>query len=73
MKRTVGDGVMVKASTGINDRKVCDEMLNAGAVRMGTSKGIKIVMGDSEQECTNCGKCTAVCPSGNVTISRNEY
>ncbi len=47
MKRTVGDSMMVKASTGINDRKTCDQMLNAGAVRMGTSKGIKIVMGEN--------------------------
>lgn len=43
MKETVGDKCMVKASTGINNRKICDEMLAAGAVRMGTSKGIYIV------------------------------
>lgn len=43
MKQTVGDNVQVKASTGINNRKICDEMLAAGAVRMGTSKGIYIV------------------------------
>ena len=43
MKKTVGDRCMVKASTGINNRKICDEMLEAGAVRMGTSKGIFIV------------------------------
>lgn len=45
MKHTVGEGVKVKASTGINDRAICDQMLAAGAVRMGTSKGIKIVKG----------------------------
>ncbi len=73
MKRTVGDAMRVKASTGINDRKVCDAMLAAGAVRMGTSKGIKIVTGEGESGCTNCGKCTATCPSGNVTIVKNEY
>ncbi len=73
MKRTVGDSMMVKASTGINDRKICDAMLAAGAVRMGTSKGIKIVKGDEESSCTHCGKCSSVCPSGNVTITRNEY
>lgn len=43
MKQTVGEGVLVKASTGINNRKICDDMLAAGAVRMGTSKGIFIV------------------------------
>lgn len=48
MKRTVGGSMMVKASTGINNRSICDEMLNAGAVRMGTSKGIKIIMGEED-------------------------
>jgi len=73
MKRTVGESMMVKASTGINDRKICDAMLAAGAVRMGTSKGIKIVLGEDDSSCIHCGKCNAVCPSGNVTITRNEY
>jgi deoxyribose-phosphate aldolase len=45
MKLTVGEKVDVKASTGINDRQICYEMLKAGAVRMGTSKGIKIIEG----------------------------
>lgn len=48
MKQTVGD-MKVKASTGINNRKVCDEMLAAGACRMGTSKGIYIIK-DEEPE-----------------------
>ncbi len=43
LKKTVGDKLRVKASTGINDRQICDAMLRAGAVRMGTSKGIHIV------------------------------
>lgn len=43
MKETVGEGVQVKASTGINNRQTCDEMIAAGAVRMGTSKGVFIV------------------------------
>ncbi len=47
MKRTVGEGIMVKASTGINDRETTDKMLAAGAVRMGTSKGIFIVKGET--------------------------
>lgn len=42
MKQTVGD-MRVKASTGVNSRRICDEMLAAGACRMGTSKGIYIV------------------------------
>lgn len=42
MKKTVGD-MKVKASTGVNNRRICDEMIAAGACRMGTSKGIYIV------------------------------
>lgn len=74
MKRTVGDSMKVKASTGINDRKTCDQMLAAGAVRMGTSKGILIVKGDNQNpDCVNCGKCTINCPTGNARIVKNEY
>jgi deoxyribose-phosphate aldolase len=48
MKATVGDTMQVKASTGINNRAVCEEMVAAGATRMGTSKGIIIVMGEGK-------------------------
>jgi deoxyribose-phosphate aldolase len=60
MKQTVGDGVQVKSSMGINDRRICDNMLKAGATRMGTSKGIRIVKGEIDlpaEECTKCGNC----------------
>ena len=50
MKRTVGDNIKVKASTGINDREITDAFLEAGAVRMGTSKGILIVKGEKPSE-----------------------
>jgi deoxyribose-phosphate aldolase len=45
MAGAAGPGVGVKASTGINNRAVCDAMLAAGATRMGTSKGPFIVRG----------------------------
>jgi len=45
MKRTVGDRAKIKASTGINYRVDADRMIRAGAVRLGTSKGIRIVTG----------------------------
>ena len=48
MKSVVGDKMQVKASTGINNRRICDAMIEAGAVRMGTSKGMKIVNGWEE-------------------------
>jgi len=46
MKKTVGERLRIKASTGINDRAIADEMIAAGAVRLGTSKGIRIVKGE---------------------------
>jgi len=49
MKETVGDKLKVKASTGINNREICDQMIAAGAVRMGTSKGIFIVKDELPQ------------------------
>jgi deoxyribose-phosphate aldolase len=76
MKQTVGEGIRVKASTGMNDRRICDEMLKAGAVRMGTSKGIKIVEGETEikaEDCEKCGKCTSKCPAALVTITKQAY
>lgn len=42
MKKTVGDKIQVKASTGINTKEICDEMIAAGATRFGTSKGLII-------------------------------
>ena len=45
MKAAVGDRCRIKASTGINNREICDAFLAEGASRFGTSKGIKIVEG----------------------------
>lgn len=45
MKKTVGDNIQVKASTGVNNREDADRMIKAGATRLGTSKGIIIVKG----------------------------
>ena len=76
MKQTVGDGVQVKASMGINDRQICDNMLKAGATRMGTSKGIKIVKGEIDpkpEDCEKCGKCNSRCPANLVTITKQAY
>jgi len=76
MKRVVGDSMLVKASTGINDRAICDAMIAAGAVRMGTSKGMIIVNGDQPKKaegCTNCGICTGKCAANKVKVISNEY
>ncbi|MCM1339718.1 MAG: deoxyribose-phosphate aldolase [Muribaculaceae bacterium] len=44
MFNTVNDvGLQVKASGGIRDKEAAIAMINAGAVRLGTSSGVKIV------------------------------
>ena len=44
MYNTVKDaGLRVKASGGIRDRQTALEMIKAGAVRLGTSSGVKII------------------------------
>ena len=45
MKETVGDLVKVKAAGGIRDWDSCRKMIEAGAVRIGTSAGIQILEG----------------------------
>jgi len=45
MRDTVKGKCKIKASTGINDRKTAADLINAGAQRLGTSKGILIVEG----------------------------
>ena len=43
MKQTVGDALEVKASGGIKDREDALNMIEAGATRLGTSKGVSII------------------------------
>lgn len=45
MKDTVGDEVEVKASGGVRSREDAIKMIDAGATRIGTSSGVKIVQG----------------------------
>ena len=46
MYNTVKDaGLQVKASGGVRDKEAAIAMINAGAVRLGTSSGVKIVEG----------------------------
>jgi deoxyribose-phosphate aldolase len=48
MKRSVGQGVQVKASGGIRDFDTAQAMIDAGATRLGVSAGIAIVTGAQE-------------------------
>lgn len=45
MKSVVGDTLEVKASGGVRDRETAMKMIEAGATRIGTSSGIKIIEG----------------------------
>ena len=43
MRRTVGSGIGVKASGGVKDLKQAEDLIRAGATRIGASVGVKIV------------------------------
>ena len=43
MKKTVGQALKVKAAGGIRSAKYAQELIEAGADRLGTSAGILIV------------------------------
>lgn len=45
MRETVGEQMGVKASGGVRSREDADVMIKAGATRIGTSNGVKIVEG----------------------------
>lgn len=49
MRAVVGDKMGVKASGGIRDLETALKMIKAGATRIGTSSGIKIVTDDQSQ------------------------
>ncbi|MBS4206658.1 deoxyribose-phosphate aldolase [Bacillus sp. FJAT-50079] len=48
LKKIAGDKALVKASGGIRDFESASTILNAGAVLLGTSAGVKIVTGAGE-------------------------
>ena len=46
----------IKASGGIKDIKTCEALINAGATRIGTSSGVKLMTVNDECDCDDC-KC----------------
>ena len=50
MNKYRGEVLEIKASGGIRDIETAEAMINAGATRLGTSSGVKLM----ECEC-NCG------------------
>jgi deoxyribose-phosphate aldolase len=82
MRDTVGPRTGVKAAGGVKDIKSANDMITAGANRLGTSSGVEIARalsgeppkeGSVKASCINCGKCDAVCPIGRVTIVKSDY
>jgi deoxyribose-phosphate aldolase len=74
MRQTVGPLMGVKASGGVRDYNGAVAMIKAGATRLGTSSGAKIVSGEEQKSsCINCGVCSGTCPTGNVTICKTAY
>jgi len=49
MKKMVGDKLQVKASGGIRSLSEMQSMIEAGATRIGTSSGVKILQGQTSQ------------------------
>ncbi len=47
MKKVVGDRIEIKAAGGIGSAEIAEKLIEAGATRLGTSKSIAIVKGDS--------------------------
>jgi len=43
MKKFLGDAVQIKASGGIKTKKTAEELIKAGATRLGTSSGIQLI------------------------------
>ncbi|MRG86639.1 deoxyribose-phosphate aldolase [Salinibacillus xinjiangensis] len=50
MRKTVGPEMGVKASGGVRDGKATDDMIKAGATRIGASAGVAIVTGGEGNE-----------------------
>lgn len=46
MRKTVGKEMGVKASGGVRDREATEEMIKAGATRIGASAGVSIISGE---------------------------
>ncbi|GHS92636.1 deoxyribose-phosphate aldolase [Synergistales bacterium] len=75
MRKTIGPEMGLKASGGVRTYEDAVSMIEAGATRLGTSSGVKLVLGEdsAERKCINCGACNAVCPSGRAVVMKGLY
>ena len=56
MRETVGPEMGVKASGGVRTLEDVEDMIAAGATRIGASAGVQIVTGDQGESSTNADK-----------------
>lgn len=76
MREAGGDKLQIVASGGIRTQQEAQELLKAGADRIGTGNGITVVTGRAPEKdsgghvCIGCGSCklTPSCPTGRVDI-----
>ena len=76
MREAAGDHLQIVASGGIRTQQEAQELLKAGADRIGTGNGVPVVTGQSPAKdsgghvCIGCGSCkgTPSCPTGRVDI-----
>ncbi|MBN2148999.1 MAG: deoxyribose-phosphate aldolase [Anaerolineales bacterium] len=63
MRRAVGPEMGVKASGGIRTYEDAENMIKAGATRIGASAGVKIIQGPATKEASNSDKKPASAPA----------
>ncbi|MDR3353740.1 MAG: deoxyribose-phosphate aldolase [Synergistaceae bacterium] len=70
MREAIGPEMGLKASGGVRTYEDAVNMIKAGATRLGTSSGVKLVSGGgaAEHKCVDCGACKVVCPSGRAVV-----
>ena len=82
MREAAGDAMQIIASGGIRTKEEAEQLLKAGADRIGTGNGIAVATGVSPAQdsgghvCVGCGNCKlpAGCPTGRVDIIvANDY
>ncbi|MEA3326616.1 MAG: hypothetical protein U9R53_04830, partial [Chloroflexota bacterium] len=59
MRKAVGPNLGVKAAGGIHSHEEAEQMIAAGATRIGASAGIKIIQADKSESQQNTGSATS--------------
>lgn len=73
MKNSVSPGVMVKASGGVRTLSDALEMISAGASRLGTSSGVKIILEAKNQQVKENSKMSKIVGPGSMIVDFSGY